>query len=219
MRTRSGSGSLNARSPPEQPAGLPPSGASYVAVYLGYEMVSHLAGKMVCMTAVKRNAERWAAIKQSRAHADGKSITLAVTNYAIKTIDKRSEEPVFADFMKNVSFTCVARKTQSYEVFTYISHDERLKRTICHIYRVTPKVGDAICASIAQVCVCVLVCVLVCACVRVCVCVFVRACVRACVCVCVCVLVCACVRACVCVCVRVLVCACVCVCVCMCVCV
>ena len=74
MRTRSGSGSLNARSPPEQPAGLPPSGASYVAVYLGYEMVSHLAGKMVCMTAVKRNAERWAAIKQSRAHADGNDV-------------------------------------------------------------------------------------------------------------------------------------------------
>ncbi|EGD77654.1 TK/HMTK protein kinase [Salpingoeca rosetta] len=146
-RSRSRSGSLSARVPAET---LPPEGKTFVAVYLGYEMVAHLAGKMVCMTAVKRNSDRWATIKQQRQHADGKSVSLQVTNYAIRTIDKRSEEPVFADFIKHVSFTCVARKTQAYELFTYISHDERLKRTICHIYRVTPNMGDSICSAISQ---------------------------------------------------------------------
>lgn len=160
LRARSGSvgasvrrysGSLSTRPSFTRSAALPSEGVTQVAVYLGYELVGHLAGKMLCMTAVKRNSERWAAIKKERQHADGKSVNIVITNYAIQTIDRRSDEPAIADFIRSVSFTCVARKTQTYELFTYISHDERLKRTVCHIYRVMPGQGDQICSAIAQV--------------------------------------------------------------------
>eukprot|EP00056_Hartaetosiga_gracilis_P005696 m.87808 g.87808 ORF g.87808 m.87808 type:complete len:1114 (+) comp12250_c0_seq2:47-3388(+) len=129
---------------------LPKDGYAFRGVYLGHENVLEIAGSKVCMSAVKRNAQRWQTVKQKKKDADGKNVSILVRSHSVETMDRSTGDVVFGDFTKIISFTCVARRTPNYEIFTYIRHDERLKRTVCHIYRVAPSIGDDICGSIGK---------------------------------------------------------------------
>ena len=127
--------------------GLPSRGLHFHGFYMGHEQVSAISGKGVCRDAFVRNAERL----RRQGNANGDPVNVIVTHHSIKTVDRRSNETISGDFLRNVAFTCVAHAELEFEIFTYISQNERLGRTVCHVFRVPPRAGDSMCHAIGEV--------------------------------------------------------------------
>eukprot|EP00730_Choanoeca_flexa_P003250 TRINITY_DN11342_c1_g2_i10.p1 TRINITY_DN11342_c1_g2~~TRINITY_DN11342_c1_g2_i10.p1 ORF type:complete len:1254 (+),score=295.90 TRINITY_DN11342_c1_g2_i10:97-3858(+) len=117
--------------------------------YLGHETVTDINGRHVCQEAVGRNQMRWRMAMTKNAKVAPQQVVVTLTAHGLKT-DDRSGASLMNHFLKNVAFSCVVQSDAQADVFCYISNDENIGHTVCHIFRFARGAGDKLCNSINE---------------------------------------------------------------------
>jgi hypothetical protein len=121
--------------------------------YLGHQTVNAITGKHVCQEAFVQNQLRWRMALQKNPRAVPQQIVLTLTESSLKT-DDRSDSQMMNTYLKDLAFSCVVQSDPKGDVFCYISNDEKIGRTACHLFRFGVAVGEKLCNAIVEVGTC-----------------------------------------------------------------
>ena len=81
--------------------------------------------------------------KSRRLAGDG--ILIAVTNEAIRTVDRLSSCVQQNSFIRNITYTTAGILDKRRDFFSYIEHDARRDNSKCFVYEVQSGLGENIC--------------------------------------------------------------------------
>eukprot|EP00045_Choanoeca_perplexa_P015831 m.205084 g.205084 ORF g.205084 m.205084 type:complete len:1184 (+) comp17092_c1_seq4:142-3693(+) len=140
--------SMSARPSPSAVAQLQ-RGIVNSGLYLGHETVNAISGKHICQEAFVQNQMRWRMAVSKNPHVVPAQVTLTLNQSSLKT-DDRSGSQMMNTYLKDVAFSCVVQSDANGDVFTFISNDEKIGRTACHIFRFGVRVGDKLCNAITE---------------------------------------------------------------------
>mmetsp|Transcript_15213 Transcript_15213/g.45225 ORF Transcript_15213/g.45225 Transcript_15213/m.45225 type:complete len:1191 (-) Transcript_15213:908-4480(-) len=143
--TDSKKGEILGRFPAKYLGSMPVADGDGVGSAAVNEAIQILRAKLAQMYASDRRKKR-------KKKAGGEKVVLAVSSEGIHTSEAMTNEDIGSVFIENIAYTSVtemesggAKKT---EIFAYISEDERLNRTQCHIYDMPPGKAREVCLMI-----------------------------------------------------------------------
>ena len=78
----------------------------------------------------------------------GSNVVIVLSTEGVRTLDSLTRSVINNIFVQNISYTCVADRGQSHEIFACITYDERLERSCCFVYHCVAGQADQICDQV-----------------------------------------------------------------------
>eukprot|EP00043_Microstomoeca_roanoka_P019180 m.212758 g.212758 ORF g.212758 m.212758 type:complete len:1003 (-) comp16950_c2_seq1:283-3291(-) len=125
--------------------------------YLGAVRVRETAGNEVVSKAMNDLRTKFQQVLRLGVDEDwtavGDRVVLVMTTEGVRVVELATGEVLHFTYIRDISFTTHLhsgfdrKRNPEHDIFAYIAHDEKLSRTVCHLFKCPPGVAREICKT------------------------------------------------------------------------